>query len=105
MFFQNSLGLCLLLISFGLVRTAPTPLLGIGNSSDNQTAATIAVSNATIDSDLVRPAEFSRIAYCSNAAVTSWNCGPPCDAVPGVRVLQSGGGKAFPTIYGVVMVC
>ena len=105
MFFQQYLGLCLFLIPSSLVRAAPAPLLGIGDSSDNQTstAATTAVSNTTVDSDFVRPAEFSRIAYCSSAAVTSWKCGSPCDAVPGVQVLQSGGGKPFPTIYGAMV--
>ncbi|KIM90144.1 hypothetical protein PILCRDRAFT_811875 [Piloderma croceum F 1598] len=101
MFFQSFLCLCLFLISFGLVRTAPAPLPGVGDSSDNQTstAATTSVSNTTIDSDLVRPAEFSRIAYCSSAAVTSWKCGPPCDAVPGVEVLQSGGDGGDVPLY------
>jgi len=99
MFFQNFLDLCLFLIPFGLVRTAP--LLGIRDSSDNQTstAATTDVSTATIDSDLVRPAQFSRIAYCSSAAVTSWKCGPPCDAVQGVTVLQSGGDGGEVPLY------
>jgi len=95
MFSRSFLRLSLFLILVSLVRTAPTPFLGIGDSSDNQTstAATAIVLDATVNTDLVRPAEFSRIAYCSSAAVTSWKCGPPCDAIPGVQVLQSGGGR------------
>jgi len=99
---RRFLALSLFLSSSCLVRTAPAPFLGFGDSSNNQTstAATTAVSDATVDSDLLRPAEFSRIAYCSSAAVTSWNCGPPCDAVPGVQVLQAGGdGGLIPRYY------
>jgi len=99
---RQFLVLSFFLSSFYLVRSAPTPFLGFGDSSNNQTstAATTAVSDATVDSDLLRPAEFSRIAYCSSAAVTSWNCGPPCDAVPGVQVLQAGGdGGLIPRYY------
>jgi hypothetical protein len=81
------------LIPFLLVRTAPTPFLGIGDTT-SKTATTL-VSNTTIDSVFVRPAQFSRIAYCSGAAITSFKCGPPCDELPGVKVLQLGGGTSL----------
>jgi hypothetical protein len=32
-----------------------------------------------------------QVSYCSAAAVLSWKCGPPCDNLPGVQVLQAGG--------------
>lgn len=80
-----------------LVCAAPMPFLGLGDSDKNETStsATTAVSNDTINSNLVRPAEFSRIAYCTSGAVMSWKCGPPCDATPGVKVLSAGGGRSI----------
>lgn len=76
---------------------APSPLLRLRvrdryltSRSGNSTSSTSPVSNATIESTLVRPAQFSRTAYCG-AAVASWDCGPPCDALPGVEVLTVGG--------------
>lgn len=70
------------------------PFLGFGDSSKNETStqSTSPVSNDTIDSTLVQPAQFSRIAYCTPPAVMSWQCGPPCQATPGVKVLAAGGG-------------
>jgi hypothetical protein len=50
----------------------------------------------TLDPLLLRPGLFSRISYCSPGAVQSWQCGPPCEATPGVRVVQAGGGECVP---------
>lgn len=71
------------------------PFLGLGSSSGTSSQATSPVSDATIDSTLVQPAQFSRIAYCTPPAVMSWQCGPPCQATPGVKVLSTGGGMFF----------
>ncbi|KZP18794.1 alpha/beta-hydrolase [Athelia psychrophila] len=84
---------------------APSPLLRLRvrdryltSRSGNSTSSTSPVSNATIESTLVRPAEFSRTAYCG-AAVASWDCGPPCDALPGVEVLTVGGDGGLIPFY------
>lgn len=54
------------------------------------------VSASSVLSDLLRPAQFSRVAYCSGAAVTSWSCGPPCDEIgKNVKVLLAGGGALY----------
>ena len=68
----------------------PSPLLGFRNlstSSSNSTQATALVSDATIEATLVRPAEFSRLAYCPSAAVTSG----AARVFPGAEVLAAGG--------------
>jgi len=65
-------------------------------------AITAAVSNGTIDSDFLRPAQFSRLAYCSGGAVTAMNCGGPCDdlGVGSVQTLLTGGdGEALPRFF------
>lgn len=71
---------------------APTPAfdinVGVGSTSD---AKTTAISQDDITNNLVRPALFSRAAYCSAAAVESWQCGDSCDALPNVKVLTAGG--------------
>lgn len=74
-----------------LVYAAPTGL----NVRDGLTSTTpTALSNTALDSDVQRPAFFSRVAYCSSAAVTSWTCGAPCEALgPGIEVLSAGGGE------------
>ncbi|KZT25361.1 alpha/beta-hydrolase [Neolentinus lepideus HHB14362 ss-1] len=77
------------------VFAAPAPIL---TKRDNSQATT-AVSDATIDGDFVRPAQFSRIAYCSTQAVTSWQCGEPCAAVGNVTFLQAGGGDGLIPMY------
>lgn len=71
---------------------APTPAfdinVGVGSTSD---AKTTAVSQDDITNNLVRPALFSRAAYCSAGAVENWQCGDSCDALPNVKVLTAGG--------------
>ena len=75
-----------------LTRAAPTPLFGINIGSGDETDGTpTAVSQSDITSDLQRPAQFSRAAYCSNASVQNWTCGASCDALPNVKVLAAGG--------------
>ncbi len=62
--------------------------LGSGDESDGKPAA---VSQGDVTSTLVRPAQFSRAAYCSAASVTNWSCGESCDVLPNVKVLAAGG--------------
>ncbi|KAJ3797474.1 alpha/beta-hydrolase [Lentinula aff. detonsa] len=75
------------------------PLFGFGSSDDNS-AGTTAVSNDTVTSDFLRPAFFSRIAYCSSDAVQSFQCGAPCDALGSdVDVFQIGGNDGTIPMY------
>lgn len=79
----------------------PLPLFGLPDlsGSDTSSAATSLVSANTVTSTLLRPAQFSRVAYCSSAAVTSWSCGAPCDSLgSNIKVLQAGGGKSYTTV-------
>ncbi|KAI0705109.1 alpha/beta-hydrolase [Cerioporus squamosus] len=75
-----------------LARAAPAPLFGINlGSGDESGDKPASVSQDDITSTLVRPAQFSRAAYCSAASVTNWSCGDSCDAIPNVKVLTAGG--------------
>lgn len=79
----------------------PSPLLGFGDlstSSSNSTQATASVSNATIEATLVRPAEFSRLAYCPSAAVTSG----AAQVFPGAEVLAVGGDDGLVPFYFII---
>ncbi|KAF7325447.1 Lipase-3 domain-containing protein [Mycena kentingensis (nom. inval.)] len=73
------------------------PLFGIGSKSSS--GAPTAVSAATINATLERPAQFSRAAYCSGASLSSWTCGLPCQELQGVKFLQSGGGEGKIPFY------
>jgi hypothetical protein len=72
------------------------PLFGLPSlfgGDDDSAATTSPVSNATVDSDLTRPAQFARLAYCSAGAVQALNCGGPCTDLGGnIQVTQIGGG-------------
>lgn len=60
------------------------------------------LSQETVNTEFLRPAQFSRVAYCSSQNVTAWTCGAPCEALGGgVEVLQAGGGMSgflFPMV-------
>lgn len=75
-----------------LAAPAPRPLFGInfGDGTESDGTPTTVAQN-TIDATLLRPALFSRAAYCSPASVATLSCGAPCDAINAVKVLQSGG--------------
>ncbi|KZV59747.1 alpha/beta-hydrolase [Peniophora sp. CONT] len=78
-----------------VVNAAPIAILG-------RSASTAPVSNASITSDFVRPAQFSRLAYCSNAAVEALDCGGPCDDLGAgtVKTLLTGGnGEDLPRFF------
>jgi hypothetical protein len=74
-------------------RVLSAPLFGFGGDDDKAASTTSPVSNATVDSDLTRPAQFARLAYCSAGAVQALNCGGPCTDLGGnIQVTQIGGG-------------
>ncbi|KAJ7108990.1 alpha/beta-hydrolase [Mycena crocata] len=78
------------------------PIFGLGDSTadDSATGTPTPVSLDTVNSTLLRPAQFARVAYCSSASITAWSCGAPCDALANVTFLQSGGDEgAIPLYY------
>lgn len=84
--------LALPFLSLSLGAPAPLPLFGIHiNSGPSTNAKTTAIAAKMVDSQLVRPALFSRLAYCSAAKTKSLTCGAPCDAVKGISVVTAGG--------------
>ncbi|KAK7685856.1 hypothetical protein QCA50_011203 [Cerrena zonata] len=96
-----TLVLALPFLSLALGAPAPIPLFGIhigsGSSSDLKTTA---ISQQTVDSQLLRPALFSRLAYCSTEKTTALTCGAPCDAVKGISVVAAGGdGEEIPRFF------
>ncbi|KAF5369800.1 hypothetical protein D9758_001176 [Tetrapyrgos nigripes] len=89
------------LFAYGLLSSKlalAAPLFGIGDRLSDSDA-----TSATPDdvlNGLIRPAQFSRVAYCSSAAVTSWQCGPPCDALGNdIDVFQAGGDDGLVPMY------
>jgi len=78
--------------------TLSAPLFGI-NFGDSNGAATTPTSSDVISS-LLRPAQFSRVAYCSSAAVSNFSCGAPCDSLgSGIEVLSVGGDDGLVPMY------
>jgi hypothetical protein len=74
--------------------------LGGSTDSDEATGTPTPVSLATVNSTLLRPAQFARAAYCGSAQLTNWTCGAPCDALKDITFLQSGGDQgAIPLYY------
>ncbi|KAG6907491.1 hypothetical protein DXG01_008684 [Tephrocybe rancida] len=73
----------------------------LGNSAATSTNdATTALSQDAVSTEFLRPAQFSRVAYCSSGAVTSWKCGAPCESLGGgVEVLQAGGDDGLVPMY------
>ncbi|RDB27699.1 Lipase [Hypsizygus marmoreus] len=72
------------------------------SSSPGPTSTTppvpLAPANAT--TQFLRAAQFSRVAYCTGAAVSSWTCGAPCDSLGGgVEVVQAGGDDGLVPMY------
>ncbi|ESK95718.1 hypothetical protein Moror_12502 [Moniliophthora roreri MCA 2997] len=96
-YLRNLPALLLAFISVQIVLGAP--LFGIFEDDDDDDI-TAAVSAQTISDNFARPAQFSRVAYCSSNAVTSWQCGPPCDSIgKGVTVIQAGGDDGLVPMY------
>lgn len=80
------------LIWFTFVSAAPSPFLGLGQTSSSTPPTPLAQS--TISSTLLKPAQFSQIAYCSIGAIRDWTCGKPCESLPGIKVLLASGDNA-----------
>ncbi|KAJ6493900.1 alpha/beta-hydrolase [Mycena vitilis] len=96
-----SLTLLPLLSLLPSVLAAPVPIFGLGDSTgdDSATGAPTPVSADVVNSTLLRPAQFARVAYCASASITSWTCGAPCDAVKNVTFLQQGGDQGLIPLY------
>ncbi|KAK7045011.1 lipase-3 domain-containing protein [Favolaschia claudopus] len=94
------LRLCFLFPLTGVqVFAVPVPLFGFGSSSKEGTDAPSPVTIDTVNSTLLRPAQFARAAYCSSGSLTSWTCGVPCQSLSGVEVLQTGGDSGLIPLY------
>ncbi|TFK48429.1 alpha/beta-hydrolase [Heliocybe sulcata] len=92
--------LAVLACLFAISLAAPAPIPARPSYRRAESLATTTVPDTTIEGDFVRPALFSRIAYCSSQAVTSWQCGEQCAAVgPNVKILQAGGDDGLIPMY------
>ncbi|KAF9264031.1 alpha/beta-hydrolase [Marasmius fiardii PR-910] len=79
--------------------TLSAPLFGIGDDDENN-APTTPLAIKDLESKFLRSAQFARVAYCSSKAVTSLQCGGPCDALgKGVKVFQAGGDDGLVPLY------
>ncbi|KAJ7132176.1 alpha/beta-hydrolase [Mycena epipterygia] len=79
--------------------SAPIFGLSLGSDSDSTSAATTAFSHSDVESTLLRPAQFARVAYCSSQSITTWTCGAPCQVLGNVTFLQSGGDEGLIPLY------
>ncbi|KAG6862981.1 hypothetical protein C0993_000654 [Termitomyces sp. T159_Od127] len=88
--------LLLILPSIYAAHAAPA-LISVGDilgdfDAASSTETPTALSQDTVNAEFLRPAQFSRVVYCSTSSVTSWQCGTPCsDLGAGIEVLQAGG--------------
>ncbi|KAJ7021753.1 alpha/beta-hydrolase [Mycena alexandri] len=84
-----------------LPATLSAPIFGLAPSTgdDSATGKPTPVSLDTVNSTLVRPALFSRVAYCESATITAWSCGKPCEALSNITFLQSGGDEGAVPLY------
>ncbi|KAL0573172.1 hypothetical protein V5O48_008782 [Marasmius crinis-equi] len=70
--------------------TFAAPLLGIFKNKNKTPTTPLAVDD--LQSKFLRAAQFTRVAYCSSGAVSSWECGTSCEVIgKGVKVIQAGG--------------
>jgi len=72
------------------------PIFGIGQTTSSTAVTTLSTDQTDA---FVRPARFAQIAYCSPGAVQGWQCGAPCDALPGVQSIVTGGDGAVTPFY------
>lgn len=89
------------LVSAVVAAPAPVPIFGISIHSGSESGSgTSSIAQSTIDSSLLRPALFARVAYCDSKRTQSLSCGAPCDAIKGATVLKTGGdGAATPNFF------
>ncbi|CAK5266192.1 unnamed protein product [Mycena citricolor] len=81
------------------VTALPFSLFGHTFGAPESKGTPAPLSLATVNSTLLRPAQFARAAYCSGASLESWSCGLPCDQVNGVKFLQAGGDQGSIPFY------
>jgi len=99
--------LALLLPSVAFSR--PMPLFGFGDSGAQlapSTLSTTSVSESQINATLVRPLQFSAVAYCNASLVQTFNCGAPCSSIQGsedIQVLQIGGNNEEIPMYYIAL--
>lgn len=94
----SALLISLALFNIPFALTAPLPFFGSDDDENKTPPTPFTLSN--LETQFLRPAQFSRVAYCSSAAVTSWQCGPPCDEIgKGVKVIQAGGDDGLIPMY------
>ncbi|KAJ7027921.1 alpha/beta-hydrolase [Mycena alexandri] len=81
--------------------TLSAPIFGLSSGSDDAaaTGATTSIALADVQSSLLRPAQFARVAYCSSKSITDWTCGEPCTSLGNVTFLQSGGDQGLIPLY------
>ncbi|KAJ7886884.1 alpha/beta-hydrolase [Mycena olivaceomarginata] len=79
----------------------PMPIFGLGDSTADDTATDkpTPFSLDAVNSTLLRPAQFARVAYCSSQSIAEWSCGAPCDALKNITFLQSGGDQGLVPLY------
>ncbi|KAJ6469739.1 alpha/beta-hydrolase [Mycena vitilis] len=75
------------------------PIFGLSLGSEDNTDSTTSLALPDLQSSLLRPAQFARVAYCSSQSITSWTCGDPCKALGNVTFLQSGGDQGLIPLY------
>ncbi|KAJ7698320.1 alpha/beta-hydrolase [Mycena rosella] len=73
----------------------PQPKTVSNRAAGDPTPFSLTDANST----LLRPAQFARVAYCSSASITAWDCGGPCDALKNITFLQSGGDQGKIPLY------
>jgi hypothetical protein len=96
MFFPAGLLRIAFLLPIVPTLAAPISFGDIFGSGSTSSSTPTPISQDTAQADFLRPAQFSRVAYCSSETVTSWNCGAPCESLGGgIKVLQAGGGKSL----------
>ncbi|KDQ51880.1 hypothetical protein JAAARDRAFT_73365 [Jaapia argillacea MUCL 33604] len=93
-----SLQFLLLTFAVSCILAAPAPLGGIKLPHTNL-ENTHALSVTIIQDKLVRPAEYTGIAYCPSALVQNWTCGIPCGRVKGIEILEVGGDDGSVPLY------
>jgi hypothetical protein len=69
----------------------PRTIFDLGDATGQPTV--FAVND--ISRRLVRPAQLARAAYCESASLRSRACGPTCDAINDVRIIEAAGGAYF----------
>jgi len=79
--------------------SAPIFGLSIGSENAAATGQTNTLSLSDVQSSLLRPALFARVAYCSSASISNWTCGEPCTSLSNITFLQSGGDQGLIPLY------